>query len=512
MKKWNLFFVIVFALLSAVIIGEACVPGSASGEQSMDFAKLFYTGGHYSNPESLVIQGADEIEEKAKSTYTVDVLPTDCSNKSVVWKVSDKTIAWMNETGVLDGIAPGKVTITASSIRDSKVYATKEVTVVKAKMTKLTASLSKKTVVKGATAFISCSSNITWLKPNQFKYISSDENIATADGNGYINTFEVGQVTFTVSCPIYSTSLSSTVSLTVVSGTLNKPKSISYDGISSLYRGDSGKFSPVFDAEANDLTFICSGSDAEVLTLSIHGTYYGKKSGTATVTLTSFADSSLSTSFQITVIPAAVATIEILAETVKAYQTVPLDFTYTTNPADRLLDNLEFTFVSSDPKTASFSGKYLTGYKDGKITVTVTWTGDAKVTQSKEIKIDNNGQTSFYSFHVFLRKLAGHFCLFMLTGIFGFLSFTFVFLHDKKQWIISLSCLLCGFLLACTSESIQYFIPRRYMMWSDIGLDFAGFAFAVFLMWLIFYLVGRKKLKKAQQDLKKDAESPNSKS
>ncbi len=64
---------------------------------------------------------------------TTEVLPAEATNKNVLWKSSDKTIADVDENGKVTGIAKGKATITAISEDNSAVTATCEVTVKKKK-------------------------------------------------------------------------------------------------------------------------------------------------------------------------------------------------------------------------------------------------------------------------------------------------------------------------------------------------------------------------------------------
>ncbi|MCI2069301.1 MAG: VanZ family protein [Bacilli bacterium] len=495
MKKVNLFFVIFFALLSLFIIGEACVPGKASGEQSIGLAQIFYSGKKITDPTSITIKGPDEIVEDQKTTYTAEVLPANCTNKNVVWNISDPSVAEIDGLGNLTALASGKVTLKATSVVNAQIEATKKITVKRDTLTELKVQLSKESVVQGETCYLTCFPNLP-LSQDEFTYLSSDDTIAKVDKYGYIKTLKMGEVTFSVSCPSYSSSITTQVTLKVTEGVFNKPTNIRYEGQKKIYNQDAGVFEPVFDSATDDINYFCTCSDNSYIDLNPHGNYSAKKSGTVKITIASYVDSSIAVSFDLTIAPVIITSLEIATEKVPAYQATSLALTLVSYPLNRIPDNTVFTFTSSDETVASFNGMFLTGYKDGKVTVTVTWTGDDKISASKELTIDNNGKLNFADFQLLFRKLIGHFALFMVTGIFGFLSFSFVFLPEKKDWVIGLSCLLYGFFLALTSELIQYFVPGRYMTWEDIGTDFAGFAFSTLLMWLIFYFIRRKKAKK----------------
>lgn len=80
-------------------------------------------------PESLSITGTDSITALgAAATFTASVLPAGASTK-LAWKTSDPHIASIDENGVLTAVGNGQVTVTAQSVYDSSVTASKTVTV-----------------------------------------------------------------------------------------------------------------------------------------------------------------------------------------------------------------------------------------------------------------------------------------------------------------------------------------------------------------------------------------------
>lgn len=108
-------------------------------------------------------------------------------------------------------------------------------------------------------------------------------------------------------------------------------------------------------------------------------------------------------------------------------------------------------------------------------------------------------------FHAFIRKAAGHFLLFFVTGIFGGLAFLWTFFR-KKKWGKFASAGLAvgsGILLASLSEAIQA-IPalHRGASFMDVLIDALGFFIAVAIVLGIYCLVRYLK------DRKQDKESP----
>ena len=110
-------------------------------------------------------------------------------------------------------------------------------------------------------------------------------------------------------------------------------------------------------------------------------------------------------------------------------------------------------------------------------------------------------------FHQLIRKGAGHFALFFVDGVFGFVAF-FLTMFKKKKWWISLLVnsgllLLTGFALAGISELIQLISAlHRVSLMSDVLIDFLGFTFAIILGAATYvvthYIIERKASKKKE--------------
>lgn len=71
--------------------------------------------------ESITVTGGTEITDDEPLQLTAEILPTDATNKVVVWSVSDATIAGVDDNGLLTPKKNGSVTVTATSIDGSNV-------------------------------------------------------------------------------------------------------------------------------------------------------------------------------------------------------------------------------------------------------------------------------------------------------------------------------------------------------------------------------------------------------
>lgn len=92
--------------------------------------------------------------------------------------------------------------------------------------------------------------------------------------------------------------------------------------------------------------------------------------------------------------------------------------------------------------------------------------------------------------HGLLRKLA-HFTEFFALGL--DLSWLMHMLRRKK-WQAALLALGCGFLAACTDETIQRFVPGRGPGWMDVGIDTLGVALGVGILSFTLLRHGKTKI------------------
>lgn len=128
---------------------------------------------------------------------------------------------------------------------------------------------------------------------------------------------------------------------------------------------------------------------------------------------------------------------------------------------------------------------------------------NATVTLKQAINEDN-----YSDFHGGVRKFFGHFSLFLLTAVVGFVFF-FTFFEDKNRYRIGLPVSAgWGFTLAAVSELIQHFVPNRYGDWWDIGIDFLGYfvgtvlSLAVFLLIMLIRKKHKERKRKQEQEPK----------
>lgn len=82
-------------------------------------------------------------------------------------------------------------------------------------------------------------------------------------------------------------------------------------------------------------------------------------------------------------------------------------------------------------------------------------------------------EAELVGFAIFARKFFGHFFIFLIDGVFAYLTLYKLFTF-KKNFVILLFGVLIMFLVAGISEFIQYFAGGRNANWIDVAIDLGG--------------------------------------
>lgn len=100
------------------------------------------------------------------------------------------------------------------------------------------------------------------------------------------------------------------------------------------------------------------------------------------------------------------------------------------------------------------------------------------------------------AFHSAIRKIVGHFLLFGLSGIFTSLTFVMNdYMMERFKWKNIIFVLSIGLVIAVVSELIQYFVPGRYGVLTDILIDCSGYLLFSGLVCLVYVLILKRNQK-----------------
>ena len=110
----------------------------------------------------------------------------------------------------------------------------------------------------------------------------------------------------------------------------------------------------------------------------------------------------------------------------------------------------------------------------------------------------NDGNIDTFT-HV-IRKLVGHFGLFVFSGLFTSPAI-YLWIRPQewyKHYHYFYMTLGFGLFLASLTEIIQLFVPNRSGQFSDVLIDFSGFLLGFLIILLVLFLVYRHQNKKQE--------------
>lgn len=138
-----------------------------------------------------------KIELGDEKQLKVKVYPDLATNKKVEFSSTNSEICSVDKNGVIKGISFGSCVIIAKT-EENNMYATLIVKVIKDRVSGVTLSFEEIDMFKGDVKQV-----VAFIEPyvalnKKVKFVSSNEEIATVDENGYIKAVGVGQAIITV--------------------------------------------------------------------------------------------------------------------------------------------------------------------------------------------------------------------------------------------------------------------------------------------------------------------------
>ena len=189
---------IIALVITVMMVVSLFVTAVSAGTVIITASKIGFTAGtkEITVLDPITISGNSEVEVGGQLALVADI-------EEVTWSSSDNLIATVSQAGVVEGVAAGTVTITAS--KSGYAPALKQVTVVLPTL-EVTAANDETEVAIGDTLELTASENtVLWS--------SSDDEVATVDNNGVVTPVAAGTVTITASKSGYNPG---TIEITVV--------------------------------------------------------------------------------------------------------------------------------------------------------------------------------------------------------------------------------------------------------------------------------------------------------
>ena len=228
---------------------------------------------------------------------TATVLPENVTNGDVTWSTSDEAIATV-ENGLVTAVAPGNVTITATTADGTELTATCAITVNPILAESIALDKTEATMNIGETLQLTATVLPENVTSDDLAWTSSDEAIATVE-NGLVTAVAPGNVTITATTTDGS-ELSATCAITVnpilaTSIELNETSAF-------MYKGQTLQLEATVLPENvtnGDVTW--STSDETIATVDENGLVTAVKGGDAVITATTADGSNLTATCNIRV-------------------------------------------------------------------------------------------------------------------------------------------------------------------------------------------------------------------
>lgn len=317
-------------------------------------------------------------------------LPTNTSERSVVWASSNPDVLTVDELGKITTLSEGSAVVTVTStlypnISDSveitvayppepEKIPVQEVSITALKVGSTSLPLTNPTMKIGAQGKLSSRVLPSDASNKSLIYTSSTPAVIQVYADGTVKALSKGEATITVISE-ENPSIQATITITVIEIPVTK-LTISNQK-SALYVGDSHALDVIYTpTDTTQKGAIWSSSDKSVLTVSKTGVVKGVKEGTAIVTVTSSENSTITDSYTVTVSikpsdPEVLVTgISMKNKTEIGYVKSTHTLSATISPSNAT--NKGVIWSTSDSSVATVSQKgVVTFLKAGQVTITV---------------------------------------------------------------------------------------------------------------------------------------------
>ena len=332
------------------------------------------------NPSSLT------LTEGETAMLVATVSPMDADDPAVTWSSSDNGIATVDGNGLVTALSAGSVSITATT-NDGGFVSSSTVTVESpvVPVTGVLVSPSTLTLTEGETAMLVATVSPTDADDPGVSW-SSDNGIATVDGNGLVTALSAGSVSITATTNDGGFVSSSTVTVespvVPVTGVLVSPSTL------TLTEGETAMLvATVSPTDADDPGVSWSSADNSIATVDGNGLVTAVSAGNVSITATTD-DGGFISSSTVTVEPETVPVtgVEVSPSSLTLTEGETAMLVATVSPTDA--DDPGVSWSSADNGIATVDGNGLvTALSAGNVSITAT-TDDGGFTSSSTITVE----------------------------------------------------------------------------------------------------------------------------
>ena len=228
-----------------------------------------------------------ELDVNKSQKLIATISPSNASDKSVTWKSSNPKVASVDGNGTVKGLTAGKSVITCTSVSNSSVKATCEVTVSEPLVAVKTLKLNK-TSLTMMDSDPAQALTVTILPDDAAKAVewsSNNEDIATVDKYGVVTPHGIGIATITCVSTVTPTKKATCRVTVKTNKTLVNSVKLDQTSLTIKDNGVAVKLNATVGPDgAYDKTVKWESSNPEVASVDSKGNVKGLSIGTATIT------------------------------------------------------------------------------------------------------------------------------------------------------------------------------------------------------------------------------------
>ena len=308
-------------LVTAIAVGQAIITATNSAGQTDQITITVIP-----TPVESITLNRTSVNLKATETFecVATVLPVTATNKHLNWSSDNTQVATVSDEGMVTALAIGIATIRVSAADDSGVFAECSVNVVSTPAENIVISAEGETSLK-ATETLQLKADVypETATDKSVTWFSETPSVATVNATGLVTAVAVGQAKIHATASNGTTGyITITVIPTPVSSIVLSETEVSLKASESVILT-----ADILPERATDKSISWSSEDESVAIVTSEGKVIAVSVGSTTVTAKANDGSDVKASCNITVIPTAPESIEIIAEgetTVEVGQTVQL--------------------------------------------------------------------------------------------------------------------------------------------------------------------------------------------
>ena len=313
------------------------------------------------SPSSVVIQ-KDNVQK-----LTASVVPENATNKKLIYKSSNETVAVVSNDGIITARSEGWATITVCSEENQAIYGTCTVKVgLPVYVTKITLDTTNVTMWAGATRQLGVSIEPANADIKTVTYGSSNPDVATVSSNGLITAKKKGTATITVTATDGSGKSASCAVIVKqpVTGIQITPNGF------TLVKGDVKDLKAnVSPADADNPDVIWTSSNTNIAAVSSKGQVTAVNEGSCVITATCKDNASISASCTI-VVGTPVASVALAPNRASMNTGETILITASVLPTNASNKGIIWSWESKDGASIILTNGAVKAMKAGTITVT----------------------------------------------------------------------------------------------------------------------------------------------